>query len=834
MQHPPSRPRRIVPGPRAAALLVLGLLALLWAAGGAHAAGPDEAAPAGGRVVVLGFDGADWRTTERMMDASQLPNLARLRDMGTAGPLVSTDPAESAAGWAAINTGANPVKNGVPSFIRRSFVGGAPAADFAHIRFEDHEPAEGEGGAASGLMGLLGGVPPVPVAIGVFLLALLVFRLVLRAHLAVAGLLAVALGGGAYSAAAAPGAGSGPVLVPGVVRNQVRLDGFWVEAARGGSASVALQAPLAFDRPGAPGARTQFGLGVPDVRLSPNGDWFLYTTDALATGRPPKGDGTRSGTGTLYRVDFETPEGGGAPRIETFVFGPLNHVELARVQAEYDSIKAIQSDVKEFQKLGFQESQELNKRLKAAEKTLREMGRPAPGAGGPAKEYLHRASAPLVVVDRGDGSYDVTIGATTQTLSSTAWSDFYPVRFELSPTVEVSAITRARVVETDPFQLYVDTLQFDPKHPVAWQPTSEPVGFSPQLVDLLGSRFETLGWGCMTNQLKDGKVDPKFFLEDVEFTMTYRRKLLQKMLAEDDWRVLYSVFSTTDRVQHMTYAHHDPEHPLHDPEEAARAVTFFGEEITLADAIPAVYRQMDAIVGETMAALGDGDVLMLCADHGFTSFRRGMDVNNWLASEGYLVLREDLAGTGEGSALGAVDWSRTRAYALGLGMVYLNLAGREPEGIVDPADADALMAEICARALEARDEGRQAITSAVVVKDVYRGPVEWGGADYPCSDIMLGFAEYYRTSWTTVNGSQDLDKVDGRIVLGPLYEDNDSPWSGDHASNDPRLVSGIFFSNQRVASEDGTFSVMDIAPTVLDRLGVPVPAHYDRAPLGVR
>ena len=96
--------------------LVLSLLALAWAP--ATAASPS-AGQADGRVIVLGFDGADARTTQAMMDAGRLPNLKRLADQGSFAPLRSTNPAESAAGWAALNTGTNPLVNGVPSFIKR-------------------------------------------------------------------------------------------------------------------------------------------------------------------------------------------------------------------------------------------------------------------------------------------------------------------------------------------------------------------------------------------------------------------------------------------------------------------------------------------------------------------------------------------------------------------------------------------------------------------------------------------------------------------------------------------------------------------------------------------
>ena len=93
----------------------------------------STALPEDGRVILLGFDGADYRTTERMIAAGQLPNLKALAQQGTFAPLHSTNPAESAAGWAAINTGQNPVKNGVASFINRKFSGNTPVPGVAHI-----------------------------------------------------------------------------------------------------------------------------------------------------------------------------------------------------------------------------------------------------------------------------------------------------------------------------------------------------------------------------------------------------------------------------------------------------------------------------------------------------------------------------------------------------------------------------------------------------------------------------------------------------------------------------------------------------------------------------
>ena len=793
-------------------------------------------------MLVVGFDGADWRKTKELMESGDLPNMAKLAGMGTAGPLVSTDPAESAAGWAAINTGANPVKNGVPSFFKRDFVNGAPTPGLGHIRQETVQSADVPMDGAAGIIESVGeGKSNMLLGVGVFFLATIILRLVLKTHALLAVLLGLGLG--AAAAYATQQAESRlPAQIPGVVKNQVRLDGFWVEAARSGQNSVALQAPLALGRPGAEGARTLYGLGNPDSRASLNGDWFIYSTDTLTSDREPKGDTSSSntGTGTIFRVDFAKPKKGenadGPKAINAKIYGPVDLGKMGEAQARFDELTAI-LDNKD-SGLSFKESRSMFTEKDELERTLAEMGVPPKGSRTLPKEYKHRSTVPLHVVaveGAETPSWEVTIGDESQTITADAWSDFYSVQFDMGPILKVHAVTRARVMTTEPFELYIDTLQIDPRNPSPWQPVSSPMGFSAELAGMIDRPYETLGWGCMTNQVKDKMVDPEMFLQDVEFTMTYRRKLMQRMLEQSDWRVLYSVFSVTDRVQHMMYRFYDPLHPNHDAKQAAKKVTFFGEEITLAEAIPAVYRQMDEIVGEVMEALAPEDTLILCADHGFTSYRRGLHVNNWLESEGYIVLKPDLASTGEANGFQCVDWEKTRAYSLGLGMVFLNLKDREGAGIVDPADAQGLMEEICERFLALSDNGASVGSSATIIRDIYEGPEAWGTVEFPCADVMLGFDEFYRVSWSSTTGKLPLrtegEGDDKRIVPAGMYKDNTNPWSGDHASNDPRLVTGIFFCNKQVSAEDGEFSVMDIAPTVLELVGAPVPAHMDRKPL---
>ena len=98
-------------------------------------------------------------------------------------------------------------------------------------------------------------------------------------------------------------------------------------------------------------------------------------------------------------------------------------------------------------------------------------------------------------------------------------------------------------------------------------------------------------------------------MEDVEFTMKWRERLTASALERDDWRILMSVFSTTDRVQHMMYQFYDTEHPLYDEAAANREMTFFGETIRLRDAIPAIYKHMDRVMGDVLAKLEANDTL---------------------------------------------------------------------------------------------------------------------------------------------------------------------------------------------------------------------------------
>jgi predicted AlkP superfamily phosphohydrolase/phosphomutase len=198
------------------------------------------------------------------------------------------------------------------------------------------------------------------------------------------------------------------------------------------------------------------------------------------------------------------------------------------------------------------------------------------------------------------------------------------------------------------------------------------------------------------------------------------------------------------------------------------------------------------------------------SDHGFKNFRRGVNLNSWLYEHGYLHLKEGKRASAEWFQ--DVDWARTRAFALGLTGMYLNLKGREAHGIVEPGEEEErLKAEIGAKLLELHDEkdGKKAIRAIFDARRIMKGPYVVNSPD-----LLIGYEVGYRASWDCAVG-----KVDDVVI-----EDNVKSWSGDHCI-DPGQVPGVLFCNFPVAAERPR--IMDLAPTILHLFGVKAPPYMD-------
>jgi len=229
-----------------------------------------------------------------------------------------------------------------------------------------------------------------------------------------------------------------------------------------------------------------------------------------------------------------------------------------------------------------------------------------------------------------------------------------------------------------------------------------------------------------------------------------------------------------------------------------------------AKVIEELYQKMDELVGKVLSKMDEKSILIIMSDHGFKSFRRCVNLNSWLYLNGYLSIKEGKRESDEWFK--DVDWEKSKAYALGLGGIYLNQKGREAQGLINPGEeSKALKQEIIQKLNGLRDEEE----STVAINKVFdRDELPSGPYKENCPDLIVGYNDGYRVSW---------DSVTGR-VNNIVFEDNRKAWSGDHCI-DPRIVPGIFFCTQKINTK--TPSIMDIAPTALELFGLQTPSHMD-------
>jgi predicted AlkP superfamily phosphohydrolase/phosphomutase len=384
-------------------------------------------------------------------------------------------------------------------------------------------------------------------------------------------------------------------------------------------------------------------------------------------------------------------------------------------------------------------------------------------------------------------------------------SDWITVTWKAAPGMKVSAKCRMMVTEMDEhFSLYVTPLNIDPENPA--MPISHPSYYATYLAKRIGP-FCTLGLAEDTWALNEGVIDDDAFLQQAYDIDREREQMF--FLAFDKLRkgTLTCVFDGTDRIQHMFWRYFEKDHP------AARAARGDGNgRARHADAIEKIYRRNDELIGKALGKLKPDDLLMVVSDHGFASFRRGVNLNAWLLARGWLALKP--GGDGSAEWLRDVDWSRTKAYAIGLTGVFLNLQGREAQGIVSPGEEAArVKAEIMQALRGLKDGGTVAVNEAFDTAKLYRGPYLQNAPD-----LIIGFNGGYRTSWDGATG----------VVSGPVFEDNVKAWSGDHCI-DPRLVPGVLFASRKIDRDDP--ALVDVAPTVLRLFGLDPPPHMDGRPL---
>jgi predicted AlkP superfamily phosphohydrolase/phosphomutase len=352
-------------------------------------------------------------------------------------------------------------------------------------------------------------------------------------------------------------------------------------------------------------------------------------------------------------------------------------------------------------------------------------------------------------------------------------------------------LAKFRLATGEPPALYVTPIQIDPENPA--MPISHPRYFAMYLSKLLGA-YATAGMAEDTTALNEGAIDAEAFLEQAKSIQREREAMFFSSLDRLKRGAVACVFDTTDRVQHMFYRQYENRPNQCDSEGGV---------------IEHLYRDMDRVVGLTMKYADQATALFILSDHGFCSFRRGVNLNSWLLREGYLALVGDAKESGE--YFEGVDWKRTRAYTFGLGGLYINQRGREAHGIVEPGDAPALMEELRTKLAGLRDEksGVTAIRNVYPASEIYDGPYKSAAPD-----LVIGYAAGYRASWDAAVGKATRD----------VFTDNNKAWSGDHCV-DPALVPGVLFSNLKISAREP--GIEDMAPTALDLFGIRPPGWME-------
>ncbi len=556
-----------------------------------------------------------------------------------------------------------------------------------------------------------------------------------------------------------------PIARP-TVRSTRGGTSFWVLAGRAGIRASVLTVPVTFPPEEVPNGELLSGLPLPDIRGT-MGTFQYFATDLS---RYEEGD-TEMG-GILRRLVFD----GDVARTE--LVGPPN--PIVRQQLRRMRARGVSSDADR------QRVAELEAR---ADLTL-----------------------PLTIRWNRDPrapSATIEVAGETVLLRPGEWSRWLHLEFSANWLVRLYGMAQMYLVSAgDELRLYVSPINWDPERPPL--PMSSPSRVARDLYRRLGP-YRTLGWAEATWPLNEGRIDEKAFMEDLYRAFDDRANVILDRADRPDWQLLVAVIESTDRVQHMMWRLVDPSHPMYD---AALAADF-------GPAIERVYRRADQFVGELLDHLDPGTPVLIVSDHGFHSWRKAVNLNTWLVQQGYMTLREpasrdktlwDLFGGG-GEFWEHVDWTRTRAYAMGIGQIYVNLRGREARGTVEPgAEYRTLVEEIGAKLLALTEPE----TGARVVRAVYKRDDIYTGEYVPnAPDLQLGFEDGYRVSWQTTLGG---------APPGLVYP-NLTKWSGDHGGFDYQTTAGVLISNRKV--EHLPARLIDIAPTVLRYFDVAVPSSID-------
>jgi predicted AlkP superfamily phosphohydrolase/phosphomutase len=405
-------------------------------------------------------------------------------------------------------------------------------------------------------------------------------------------------------------------------------------------------------------------------------------------------------------------------------------------------------------------------------------------------------------------SANVTIGDQSVHLNEGQRSRWIPITARVSLVTRVEGLARIHLVKAgNDVQVYVSPIQWHPGNPPS--AISSPPGAASTLLARLGP-FRTLAWPEAAWPLADGRVTEDTFVLSQEETFDDRAAALLNQAESAGWSLLVGGIETLEATSRM---------PVRSG--AVSAITAQGTP-GADDAVTRAYARLDTLVGELRSRLPATADLAIVSPHGLAPARQVIDLNRWLADHGWLVWREPpapvtLAALADPAAwTDTIDWAKTSVRNIGSGHLYVNLRGRDAQGVVEPGPTyDALVADLRDRLGSLVDpvSGERLVSRVRTAREAYAGPHTSQGPD-----LVVTFAPGARLSWDSMLGGTAASAV----------APNTERWEAEHAAIDEARVPGVWMSSVPLGAS--TISIMDVAPTVLQYFGVSIPAGVEGRP----
>lgn len=350
------------------------------------------------------------------------------------------------------------------------------------------------------------------------------------------------------------------------------------------------------------------------------------------------------------------------------------------------------------------------------------------------------------------------------------WSSYIQIQFDVGIFKKVDAMFKVNLISINPLNLYMTSMQLNPNNP--FFDISYPKSYSKKLAESIGL-FHTIGFSEETNGYVEGIFDEVTMYEQLKELEQERTNLFLyefENFINKKKGLFIHIFESSDRLQHL-----------------------FWDESQVHPYILEYYEEKDKLFGEVLQKIDDDTLLLIVSDHGFTTFKRAVNLNTWLYNQGYIKLNKEISSNDPMSLFKEVNWDETKAYFAGFTSIY----------IIDQSIKEKLKKDL----INLTDGKNQVILNVYDKDEIYtRDYYEY------LPDLIIGFNKGYRADWISPIGGFSPKAIYPNVNL----------WKADHIV-DPSLVPGIFISNKKVSIQN--VSLEDIAPTILNYLGVDIPIY---------